>query len=93
MGALAGMFTAVTGAFLGSLAGWGVHHEHIRHYEQLVKDGKVLVIAHGDPLELAEADRILKGTDAAEVHVHAKTSTKHRKSKGRESAVATVDRQ
>jgi hypothetical protein len=68
------MFSAATAAFLGSLAGWGVHHEHIRHYEQLIKDGNVLVIAHGNPLELSQADRILRETNAAEVHVHVKTS-------------------
>lgn len=74
VGAMAGMLSATTGAFLGSIAGWGVHHEHIRHYEQLVKDGKVLVVVHGNPLDLAKADRILQETDAIEVHVHAKTS-------------------
>lgn len=73
VGAMAGMLSAVTGAFLGSLAGWGVHHESIRRYEQLIKNGKMLVIVHGNPLDLAKADRVLQETDATEVHVHAKT--------------------
>jgi uncharacterized membrane protein len=73
-GTIAGaVIGAVTGAFLGGLAGWGVHEERIRHYQQLVEKGKVLVIAHGDPLQLVEAERILKETDVAELHVHAKT--------------------
>jgi len=63
----------ITGAFLGGIAGWGVHTEHIHHYEKLVKQGKVLVIAHGDPLELVQAERILAETDVSELHVHAKT--------------------
>jgi uncharacterized membrane protein len=75
-----GVFGAVVGAFLGSFTGWGMHEKHIRHYEQCVKQGKVLVVAHGGPLELADADRILKETDVAEVHVHSRTSA--------ESAVA-----
>lgn len=74
VGPLAGMFSAATGAFLGSLAGWGVHQDHIRHYEHLVEQGKVLVIVHGDPVALARADRMLNETDAVEVHVHARTS-------------------
>ena len=65
----------VVGAFLGGIAGWGVREEHIRHYEQCVKDGKVLVIANGNPLELVHAERILKETDVAEVHVHSRTSS------------------
>jgi uncharacterized membrane protein len=73
-GAIGGaVIGAVTGAFLGGLAGWGVHEERIRHYQQLVEKGKVLVIAHGDPLQLVEAEQILKETDVTELHVHAKT--------------------
>jgi hypothetical protein len=71
-GALVG---GATGAFLGGLGGWGVHHHQISHYENQIRQGKVLVIAHGDPLQLVAADRMLKETEAAEVHVHAKTSS------------------
>ena len=66
---------AATGAFLGGLAGWGVHEERVRYYEKLVTEGKVLVIAHGQPLELVQAERILKETDPVELHVYAKTSS------------------
>jgi hypothetical protein len=67
----AGMTGAIVGGFLGSMSGWGVHADHIREYEQLVHQGSVLVVANGDPVQLAEAKRILDGTPAREVHVHA----------------------
>jgi uncharacterized membrane protein len=69
-----GLFGAMVGAFLGSLGGWGVHQERIRHYEQCISDGSVLVIAHGKPLQMDNAERILRETDAAEVNLHARTS-------------------
>lgn len=69
------MAGAVAGAFLGAMGGWGVHEERIRHYEALVKAGNLLVIAHGNPLEVIEAERMLKDTDPAEIHIYAKTSS------------------
>jgi len=68
-----GALGVVTGAFLGALGGWGVHEQKIRHYEELIKAGKALVIAHGDPLQLEEADRMLKETEPEELHVYTKT--------------------
>ena len=65
----------MVGAFLGGMVGWGVHEQHIQHYEQCVKDGKVLVIANGNPLELVHAELILKETDVDEVHLHSRTSS------------------
>ena len=65
----------MVGAFLGGMVGWGVHEQHIQHYEKSVKEGKVLVIANGNPLELTHAERILKETDVAEVHLHSRTSS------------------
>jgi hypothetical protein len=67
-----GLAGALLGAFVGSLVGWGVHSWHITHYEKYLKSGKALVIAEGDPLEVAHADRILQETDAVELHVHAR---------------------
>ena len=71
-----GVVGAMTGAFLGSLSGWGVHAKRIQHYEKLViKEGKSLLIAHGDPLQLNEADRMLKETATEELHIYAKTDS------------------
>ncbi len=67
-GLLAG---AAVGGFLGALAGIGVRDEHIDHYEKCVKDGKVLLIAHGDLPELNKAQAVLKESDSAELHLHA----------------------
>lgn len=74
LGPFAGGLTGATvGAYLGGLAGWAVHHQHIEHYELCVKNGQVLVIAIGAPLELDHAERMLKETDAAEVRLYART--------------------
>jgi len=70
-----GIGGAVTGAFLGGLSGWGVHEEHIKHYENLITKGRVLVIAHGNPLELIHADRMLKELAPAELHIYTRTSS------------------
>lgn len=69
-----GLVGAATGGFLGGMSGWGVHSERIRHYEQLVGAGHVLVIVHGRPDELARAERMLQETGPTEVHVATKTS-------------------
>jgi len=61
-GAVAG--AAVTGV-LGWLFGLGVSKEKIIKYEESIKAGKVLVIAHG-PEELVEKAREILGTSAAE---------------------------
>lgn len=61
--------TAV-GTLVGAMSGWGVPDDQLEKYEQLIKEGKVLVIAHGDSLEVARAERILAETDAREVEAH-----------------------
>ena len=71
----AGLTAATVGAFLGAMAGWGVHQRDIQHYEQCIALGKALVVANGSPLELVDAMRILQETDAIEVRVHARTSS------------------
>lgn len=71
----AGLTGATVGAFLGGLTGWGVHHRDIEHYEQCVNNRQTLILVHGSPVELVDAERILKETDAAEVRLHAQTSS------------------
>ncbi len=66
-GALAG---ATGGGLLGALVGWGVSMQDILRYEEQVRQGEYLVIAHGSAEEVAQAHDILKGTAAAELDVH-----------------------
>jgi hypothetical protein len=62
---------AIAGAFLGAMSGWGVHDDHISDYEDLVRQGKTLVMFYGDPLQTAEAERTLQRCRASEVRLHA----------------------
>lgn len=66
---------AIVGAFLGAMRGWGIHDTHLREYEKLVEEGKVLLAVAGDPIEVEKADRLLRETDAAHVKLHARSST------------------
>jgi hypothetical protein len=65
-----GIVGSLVGGFVGAMAGMGVHEHRIKHYERLVAKGNVLVIAHGNPLELAEAHRLLQETSARELHTY-----------------------
>lgn len=66
-GAVAG---AAGGGLLGTLVGWGVSKDHILKYEEKLKSGKFLVIAHGSPEEVVRAHNILQGSGASEVNFH-----------------------
>jgi hypothetical protein len=66
-GALAG--AAVSGIF-GLLAGWGVSKQHILKYQEEVKAGNYLVIAHGTPEEVNQARAVLDKTRPHEVTQH-----------------------
>lgn len=70
----AGLTGAIVGGFLGSLAGWGVHQDHVAEYEEAVRKGKFLVVAHGDPLQVDSAKYWLEKTDSRSVTLHAQTS-------------------
>lgn len=65
---------AIVGGFLGSMSGWGVHADHVREYEQRVRDGAILVVVNGTPQQLADAQRMLNESNAQEVHVHSSAS-------------------
>jgi uncharacterized membrane protein len=71
-GALAG---AAGGGLLGALVGWGVSEKHILKYEEHLKGGKYLVIAHGTNDQVMRAREILNQTDVEEVNVHAAATT------------------
>ena len=71
LGALTGV---VVGGLIGAIRGWSVHTDHIPKYEQKIKQGKVLVIAHGsDPQPVAAAEKTLHATRPDEIHLYAST--------------------
>jgi hypothetical protein len=71
---LGGVEGAVAGAagagVLGWLASLGIAKQHIVKYEETLRAGKVLVIAHGTPDEIKKAQTLLAGTGAAELTAH-----------------------
>jgi len=62
---------AALGGLLGGIAGWGISKEHILKYEEVVKGGKYLVIAHGTADDVAKAQALLQGTGAEQLTAHA----------------------
>jgi hypothetical protein len=71
-GAMAsGITGGVVGGLIGAMGGWGVKEDHLRHYEQQVRDGKALVVVTGDPERLATAQSLLQDSPAEKVVLHA----------------------
>lgn len=69
------MMGVVVGGLVGAMGGWGLHADRVQHYEDLMKAGKILLIAQGSPLEVLKAGRILKESGPLEVHLCAKSSS------------------
>jgi hypothetical protein len=61
---------------MGGLMGWGVSKKHIIKYEEKIKAGKYLVIAHGSAEEVSRAHNILSSSNSEEVTLHADSSEK-----------------
>lgn len=61
-------FGAVGGSLLGALAGWGVSNQQIIKYEDHVKGGKYLVVAHGNSGDVARAHDILGSTTTTDLN-------------------------
>jgi hypothetical protein len=71
LGGVEGVLTgAVGGGLLGALIGWGVSKKHILKYEESLKGGKYLVIAHGSTEEVERAHSILESTEPGEIGMH-----------------------
>jgi uncharacterized membrane protein len=74
LGLLGSIEGAVTGAawggVLATLVGWGVSRQHMIKYEEHLKAGKYLVIAHGSAEELERAHSILHSTEAEHLQLH-----------------------
>ena len=71
---LGGVEGAVAGAATAGVLGWltslGISRQHILKYEESVKAGKYLLIAHGPPEEVKKAQAVLAQTGAAELNAH-----------------------
>ena len=69
-----GLEGAVAGAALSGVLGWlsaiGISKQHILKYEESVKAGRCLVIAHGSADLVQKAKQVLEGTKPAELTVH-----------------------
>jgi hypothetical protein len=72
-GPLAVLTGAIVGALLGAMRGWGVHDNALAKYEQLVEDGKTLVVVSGGTTDVARAEQLLRLTDADSVDMHMRT--------------------
>jgi len=74
LGGIGGTVTgAAWGGVLGGLVGWGVSTQHVLKYEEHLKAGKYLVIAHGGPAEMEHAHRIMHSTGAQDLQHHRET--------------------
>ena len=70
-GPLAGALTGVvTGGVAGGLIDYGIPEERGRHYEDRVREGKILVTVRSEEEEAQSAMDILKENGAEEVEVH-----------------------
>lgn len=67
---LTGLTGAVVGGLMGAMSGWGVEEDQVQRYEARLREGCFLVVAHGDPRELATAQRALRETDYLELKQH-----------------------
>jgi hypothetical protein len=80
LGLLGGIEGAVAGAAWGevleALMGWAVSTPHLRTYEEHLRAGKSLVIAHGSVAEVERAQHILhySGAEALNLHVRPQPS-------------------
>ena len=77
---------AAGGGLLGALAGWGISKQHILKYEDHVKGGKYLVVAHGAADEVARAQTILQTSTPSELNHHAADSMDSPTSEATQSA-------
>jgi uncharacterized membrane protein len=54
----------------GALASIGIPENSVVEYEQQVRAGSFLIVAHGDPLETARAQKVLQEAGASRVTAH-----------------------
>ena len=74
-GAMASGFTGgLVGGLLGAMSGWGIKGDHVRKYEDALKEGKAILILTGEPEQLAEGRAELLASSAEKVVVHAENA-------------------
>jgi uncharacterized membrane protein len=74
-GALAsGITGGLVGGIVGAMSGWGIKEDHLKDYEQEIRDGKALLTLTGNPRELAEGEELLRELDAEKVTLHAESA-------------------
>jgi hypothetical protein len=74
-GAMAsGLTGGLVGGLLGAMSGWGVKSDHVREYENELKQGKALLILTGEPASLAEGRAELMASSAERVVIHAENA-------------------
>ena len=61
---------AAGGGFLAALANCGVAAHHLKPYEELLKNGKCMLIAHGSAEEVTMAYNALKDTETVDLQLH-----------------------
>jgi hypothetical protein len=66
-GAVAG---AAGGGLLGALIGWGVSRDHVLKYEERLRGGQYLLVAHGTDSQVAQAGEILRALPSVEIQQH-----------------------
>ena len=75
VGAMAsGITGGLVGGIVGAMSGWGIKEDHVRDYEQDLRNGKTLVVVAGDPRKVAEAQSLLEDSAAERVVLHAETA-------------------
>ncbi|AFV11199.1 putative membrane protein [Thermacetogenium phaeum DSM 12270] len=70
LGPIAGLLSgAATGGLAGGLLDWGIPEEEGKHYEEDVRQGKILLSVQGSGPRLDEAANILRQSGAHDVKV------------------------
>jgi hypothetical protein len=80
---------AAGGGLLGSLVGWGVSRKHILKYEEHLRGGRYLLVAHGSRDQVNLAREILESSAPIEVQSH--EGEHEGKREGEEDKAATTE--
>ncbi len=60
----------VVGALVGAMSGRGVKEERIERFDNQLKAGRSLIVAHGNEAEMKQAETVLKECGSIETHYH-----------------------